>query len=228
MELRDLGRTLARWWYLTLITALVALGAAIGLYKSTGPTYQAQSTVVLLPPPAVIEVAMKNPNGAPRNPLLYLASLTDSRDMLVRAMNGRDGVDAIEKAAPNATVTVAGDATSNSPLIVIKSDGSNEADALAGVKAVNDLIPKTLDEIQKQLKIEKPQLITSMKVTSDSRGTAQNKKALTLGIVGFGGTMLLGLALIALIDGLVRRRRENGQVTADDRTANSQVTDKVN
>ena len=145
MDLRDFGSTLARWWYLTLATLLLATFAGVSLYRNTGPSYEADSTVLLLPPEAVLIQAREDErNYAPNNPLLYLSSLTDARDVLVRHLSSKDVTDALEKKAPNATISVEGDVTSGSPLILVKSEAPTETEALAGMKAVNDLVPSTL------------------------------------------------------------------------------------
>ena len=139
MDLRDFGSTLARWWYLTLATLLLATFAGVSLYRNTGPSYEADSTVLLLPPEAVLIQAREDErNYAPNNPLLYLSSLTDARDVLVRHLSSKDVTDALEKKAPNATISVEGDVTSGSPLILVKSEAPTETEALAGMKAVNE------------------------------------------------------------------------------------------
>ncbi|GAA1389966.1 hypothetical protein [Luteococcus peritonei] len=218
MDLRDFGSTLARWWYLTLATLLVATLAAVGLYKSTGPTYEAESTVLLLPPDAVLIAAREDQrNYAPNNPLLYLSSLTDARDVLVRQLSSTDVSESLKKKAPGATITVSGDTTSGSPLILVKSAGSTEADALAGMKAVNDLVPSSLKTIQDQMDIAALQRIDSIKVTADSKGTPSNKNQIVMAAAGFLGASVLGLGLIALLDQLrTRRNRREGIVDERD------------
>ena len=130
MDLRDFVSTLARWWHLTLITLLAAIGAGIGLFNATSPTYTANSTVLLMPPKAVLVQAQADKSQyAPNNPLLYLDTLTNSRDVLVRNLSSKDVQDFLEKQQPATTTTVSGDMTSNSPLIIVKSTGSSEAAA---------------------------------------------------------------------------------------------------
>lgn len=209
MDLRDFGSTLARWWYLTLATLLLAIGAAVGLYAQTGPTYTASSTVLLLPPKAVlIQAQADKTNYAPNNPLLYLSTLTDARDVLVRHLSSNDVQDALAKQAPGAKVTAAGDATSGSPLIMVKSTGSSNEAALAGMKAVDQMVPGTLKTLQDQMTIGNIQRISSLQVTEDSKAEPSNKTQIEMAAVGFAGVSILGLALIALLDQLRNRRRQ--------------------
>lgn len=213
MNLRDFGSTLARWWYLTLATVLLALGAAMGVYQTAGPTYTAQSTVLLLPPKAVLLAAAEDKkNYAPNNPLLYLGQLTDARDVMVRYLTSKDVTDALAKQVPSAKVTVATDVTSQSPLILITADGNDEATALAGMKAIDKMVPDSLKSFQDQMKIQDLQRITSLHVTEDTKGTAVHKKQIELAAVSFAGVTLLGLVAIALLDNL--RRRRNGEAVA--------------
>ena len=207
MDLRDFGSTLARWRHLTLITLLAAIGAGIGLFNATSPTYTANSTVLLMPPKAVLVQAQADKSQyAPNNPLLYLDTLTNSRDVLVRNLSSKDVQDFLEKQQPATTTTVSGDMTSNSPLIIVKSTGSSEAAALSAMEAVDALVPYKLKSMQDEMDIQPLQRISSMVVTADTKATASSKKQLELGIVGFALVLLLGLGLIALLDQLRTRR----------------------
>ncbi|SJN43961.1 hypothetical protein [Luteococcus japonicus] len=215
MDLRDFGTTLARWWYLALATLLLAIGAGLGMYKATGPTYTANSTVLLLPPQAVlIEAQADKKNYAPNNPLLYLSSLTDARDVLVRHLSSTDVTDELAKKAPDATLTVTGDLTSGSPLILVKSEGPTEKAALDGMKAVDDMVPGTLKSLQDEMKIADLQRINSLEVTEDTKATPESKKQIMSGAVGFAGVTLLGLATIALLDQRRNRRQRDGEPAA--------------
>lgn len=217
MDLRDFGTTLARWWYLALATLLLAIGAGLGMYKATGPTYTANSTVLLLPPKAVlIQAQADKKNYAPNNPLLYLSSLTDARDVLVRHLSSTDVTQELTKKAPDATLSVTGDLTSGSPLILVKSEGPTEAAALAGMKAVDDMVPGTLKTLQDEMEIADLQRINSLEVTEDTKATPESKKQIMSGAVGFAGVTLLGLATIAVLD--QRRNRRLGGDEPDDTT----------
>lgn len=215
MDLRDFGTTLARWWYLAIATLLLAIGAGIGMYKAAGPIYTANSTVLLLPPKAVLVQAQEDKkNYAPNNPLLYLSSLTDARDVLVRHLSSTDVTDELAKKAPDATLTVTGDLTSGSPLILVKSEGPTEKAALDGMKAVDDMVPGTLKSLQDEMKIADLQRINSLEVTEDTKATPESKKQIMSGAVGFAGVTLLGLATIAVLDQR-RNRRLGGDEPAD-------------
>lgn len=226
MDLRDFGTTLARWWYLALATLLLAIGAGIGMYKATGPTYTANSTVLLLPPKAVLVQAQEDKkNYAPNNPLLYLSSLTDARDVLVRHLSSTDVTDELAKKAPDATLSVTGDLTSGSPLILVKSEGPTEKAALDGMKAVDDMVPGTLKSLQDEMKIADLQRINSLEVTEDTKATPESKKQIMSGAVGFAGVTLLGLATIAVLD--QRRNRRQGDDEPDDTTRTADEAKKA-
>lgn len=226
MDLRDFGTTLARWWYLALATLLLAIGAGLGMYKATGPTYTANSTVLLLPPQAVlIEAQADKKNYAPNNPLLYLSSLTDARDVLVRHLSSTDVTDELAKKAPDATLTVTGDLTSGSPLILVKSEGPTEKAALDGMKAVDDMVPGTLKSLQDEMKIADLQRINSLEVTEDTKATPESKKQIMSGAVGFAGVTLLGLATIAVLD--QRRNRRQSDDESDDTTRTADEAKKA-
>lgn len=226
MDLRDFGTTLARWWYLAIATLLLAIGAGIGMYKAAGPTYTANSTVLLLPPKAVLVQAQEDKkNYAPNNPLLYLSSLTDARDVLVRHLSSTDVTDELAKKAPDATLTVTGDLTSGSPLILVKSEGPTEKAALDGMKAVDDMVPGTLKSLQDEMKIADLQRINSLEVTEDTKATPESKKQIMSGAVGFAGVTLLGLATIAVLD--QRRNRRLGGDEPDDTTRTADEAKKA-
>lgn len=216
MDLRDFGSTLARWWWLSIATLLAAIAAGAALYSSASPTYSANSTIVMMPPKAVlVQAQVDKSQYAPNNPLLYLDSLGNSRDVVVRNLSGKDVTDQLKKQFPGAQVTVAADATSNSPLILVKSTASDRQTALDSMKAVTTMVPTSLTQLQDRLGIQPLQRITSMTVTMDTDAAKSSKVPLEMGIVGFAGTSLLGLALIALLDQLRNRRRRRAAARED-------------
>ncbi|MEL4505649.1 hypothetical protein AAEX63_11440 [Luteococcus sp. H138] len=220
MDLRDFGTTLARWWYLALATLLLAIAAGVGLYKAVGPSYTANSSVLLLPPKAVLlEAQQDKRNYAPNNPLLYLASLSDARDVLVRHLSSTDVTKQLEAKAAGATVTVEGDATSGSPLILVESEGATEAEAVAGMKAIDAMVPGTLKTLQDEMKIADLQRITSINVTEDTEPEVDHKNQLLAAAVGFAGVSALGLAAIALLDQRRTRRQRAGATAVPARSA---------
>ncbi|MEL4357766.1 MULTISPECIES: hypothetical protein [unclassified Luteococcus] len=207
MDLRDFGTTLARWWYLALATLLLAIAAGVGMYKQVGPSYTANSSVLLLPPKAVLLDAQQDRrNYAPNNPLLYLASLGDARDVLVRHLSSTEVSKQLEAKAPGAKITVEGDATSGSPLILVESQGASAADALAGMKALDAMVPGTLKTLQDEMKIADLQRITSLNVTEDTEPEKDVKTQLLATVAGATVVGMLGLSLIALLDQRRTRR----------------------
>ncbi len=186
-----------RNWVLAALTLVLAIlgGGAAALV--VGPQYQAESTLVLVPPRAAVERAASAEANAPRNPLLYLVNLVQARDVVIASLSSQDFADKMDTLAPGTKVSVTSDPIYQGPIIVVNAQSKYPDMAIAGLQVVNDAAPQSLAKIQSDLGIVEAERITLNQLTVDSRPTASRKQQIQVGALlalGVGG---LGLVLIA-------------------------------
>ena len=92
MQLKDFAATLRRRWYLVLVSLLCTAAATFFIVTAVGPTYQAKSTVLMMPPGTSTQQA-----DNVGNPLLQLGSLAQARDVLIRVLTSQATSDVLCK-----------------------------------------------------------------------------------------------------------------------------------
>ena len=206
MFIREVGTSLLRRWYLTLVGLIATAGLCVGALNVVPPSYELKANVVLLPPASSVEP------GA--NPYLQLDGLNTVVDVLTRALRSQEMVDLVHQTAPTAEYTVAQDFTTNSPIIVVTVTDSTSVATRATLNMVLEQVPSTLKELQDPLKIASNSQVTSMVLTKDEEPTTIGKTRLRIAIVVVGLGLAVTVLLVALIDGLVARRR--GRTSQDE------------
>ena len=207
MDLADLGRTLRRRWYLTLLAIALAIAVALLGWGRAKPTFTAAGTILLMPPVSVVEA--KPTDGAAysaRNPLLYLGGLTEARDAVVSAFS-TEATRADLADNYHSTVEITSKDGSTAPIIVYSVEGTDASQAEQGLKHLVSSAGPRLIELQDGLKVPQKDRVTFETLSVDDKATASHKKQLELAVVGFAGTLGLGLLLIALIDGRRQAQR---------------------
>ena len=193
-----LGALRRRWLIATsglVLTATLALLA--GVY--VGPTYSAHAVVVLLPPA---------PADAVDNPYLYLNGLTQARDVVEQSLGSEQFRQRLTRQFPSADYTVAADPLSSGPLLDIDAEASTSMAA----RRVMDLLvrnaPLTLQSLQDRLKVAERAKIKALTVAADDRPAVVRKSQIRAVIAVTGLGLTVTFLLVALVDGLVTRRRE--------------------
>lgn len=199
MYIRDLAASIQRRWYIVLVGLALTVGLCLLTSRSIPVQYDADGSVLLLPPNSSV-----GPRG---NPYLYLGGLGPTVDILVSRL-GSDSVQReITAAHPDATVVIERDVSTTGPVILVTATSSRSEDALAATQDTLDVVPAVLADLQEQLSVPQPSLITSMQLTTVDSVTANDKgkmrAMLALAGVGTVGT-LVG---VGLLDGLLLSRR---------------------
>jgi uncharacterized protein involved in exopolysaccharide biosynthesis len=208
MYLRDLLRSLGRRWYFVLVGLAVTAGLCVAAFRVIPVSYNSEASVVLLPPKTSTE-----PNG---NPFLYLGGLSQAVDVLTRTINSDATAKPLLKANPGAEFTIAADATTTGPIILITSTAPTSARAQAMTSAVLTAVPIALDGIQSELSVKPQSQISVMTIAVDEKGKL-DAKVRTQAVIGIGAVgAVLTILLTGLIDGLLRSRRRRNAPAADD------------
>jgi hypothetical protein len=170
-----------------------------------------ESSILLLPPSSNV--------GKGGNPYLGLGGLSQSSDVLARALSSQTTQREIAARWPRAKYTVQPDFASDGPILVISVDDNSAAAALAVDETLLGLTSSTLDRLQSSLGVRDSARITSTILTKDTVPLVVRSAQLRV-VVGAAGLGLGATALIvALVDGLLasRARRRSSRQAAQER-----------
>lgn len=207
MDLHEIGGAMMRRWYLSLLAVVAATVVAFLVSAQVGPAYVATSTLVPMPPKSVIIAAKLDKAYAPNNPLLYLSTLTNARDVLVSSLGGSQIQTTIAREAAGASVSAAADIVSGSPMINVTSQGATPDIALGGLRAMDRVAGSTLRSVQDQLNVEPDNRVSLLTLVEDHHATVKRKKQIEYTVIAFAVCLLLFLLIIAAVDGQGRKRR---------------------
>lgn len=221
MDLHEIGGAMMRRWYLSVVAVVAATVIAFLVSAHVGPAYVAKSTLVPMPPKSVIVAAKQDKAYAPNNPLLYLATLTNARDVLVSSLGGSQIQTQVARQAPGATVSAAADIVSGSPMINVSSQGATPDIALGGLRAMDRVAGSTLSSVQDQLKVQPENRVSLLTLVEDNHPTTKRKKQIEYTVIAFAVCLLLFLLIIAAVDGQGRNRRRNRKGRRERATAST-------
>lgn len=221
MQLSEFWSALRRRWYLVLVAVLVAAGASVLAVYLVGPTYKAQSAVLMLPPGTTVQQA--TPGSADGNPYLSLGSVSQARDVVVRALTAsttheelcrttgsadyQTMLAGMCKSDPTVTYAATPDFTSSAPMVLITIEADTPRNAIVALQAVSDLVPGTLLRLQEDLNLRPRALITSTPVVMDETPKPAHKAQIRASIAAGAAALGLSLLAIGLVDGLLLSRR---------------------
>jgi hypothetical protein len=202
MYVRDLFASLLRRWYFVLVGLLITSLVCALAYRAVAPRYEARASVVLVPPNSIAPTAA--------NPLLYLGSLTQALQVLVRSVDSDETATAIAARHPGASFSAAQDETTSGPILLVVAQAGDAPDALSEMKTVLAAVGTQLRGLQHDLAVTSGNRIGRLDLSVDSVATPLTK-ARTRAVIAVGALgALLTLLLTGVADSLIfrfRRRR---------------------
>lgn len=207
MYLKDLSASVRRRWMLVPVLLLIAGSLWWAASTKVGPEYEAEATVLLVPPRA-----SEDPGA---NRFLGLGSVAYSVDVVARSLTSTRAAEDLAKAAPGAVYTVLPDPTTSAPLLVVTTTSGDGAAAIKLMHAVLDRIPTALRNIQAEIDIPvNRQIVVSPIATDQEAQVNQKPRIRTLGALAVG---LLGMVALVIgsLDGLLLRRAARGKPGGD-------------
>jgi len=208
MYLRNLSESLLRRWYLVVAAMCLVAALAALTYVHVAPTYQANASVVLLPPKSTVVVG--------GNPYLYLGGLSQALDVLTRSIDGDTTREGILGNRQDLDYTVEPDRTTAGPILLVQASGPTVSETLDVLNAVLAVVPVNLRQLQDDLRVATASQITSMTLTVDQKPTIVGKKRLraVIGVaaIGAGGAVLLIGALDGILLSRTRRRERAAEL----------------
>jgi capsular polysaccharide biosynthesis protein len=213
----DVLGALRRRWYLLVLGILGSLGLILVTLSWVPVTYQAKAMIVLLPPRS-----LDNTGG---NPYLALGGLDSVAGVLSRSMATESVTDEVHEVAPGAEFTVAPDATTSGPVLLVTAEADSPGAALAAANKIVDVAPRQMMAIQRSSGVRSDSFITTSVVTQDARALPQHKAQIrALLAIGLGSLAATVLG-VAWIDGIMLRRRERTRLRVVDGPDEDQAPD---
>lgn len=201
MLLNDFLTGLRRRWYVVVAGFAATVAAAFGVYTVVPVTYEATASVVLIPPEESV--------AAGDNPYLYLGGLGQALSVMVITMNSAESHDRIIGDRQDVEYTVGQDATTDGPIVGIRSVAHSKSDALALVQSVVDYVPVTLTRLQDSLDVPRKSRIGHLTLAQAQKVEINNRRQLQLIGVAVGGGVVGTLALAAALDRYFLNRRRS-------------------
>lgn len=200
-----------RRWYLVIFGLLVTGVGSYYVFQIVPVTYEAASSVVLVPPAtAVIEG---------ENPYLYMGGLDQALSVLTVRMSSPTVADPILHKRTDLTYTIGKDVSTTGPIMLVTTEAGTEAGTLKILDEVVKVIPKNLKLLQDQLNIPGDARITAMTIVTDEIAKESNKKQLrAILAVAAAGTAVTVLGT-GLLDRLIMRRTAKKGDSRDKRTS---------
>lgn len=204
MKLNSFWVALLRRWYLTVGGVMLAFGITVLAVVRIGPNYEAEGSVLLLPPAATTQA--DSVDSGPGNPYLNLNGLSQARDVVLRSMKSRASMDALTTREPRAAYEFTPDYTTSAPVVVIDVTSHSAAVSTAGLEAAMEAVPQTLRSMQAGLKLQQASFITSKQLSKDNVPKLVRSGQVRTGIVVGVGVLTLSLLSLALVDGYLESR----------------------
>ena len=206
MLIWDLLRTCLKRWYIIVIgLALVGAGSYF-VYDKTPLTYEANGSVVLIPPRDSVLVG--------DNPYLYLGGLEQALGVLSVRMMSSEVMDTLQERHPKMEYTLGKDTTTAGPIMAITVVSSDEAMTLPALGSVIDLVPEQMGRLQEDLNVPKNSRITTQTLAMDEKPKVLTKDRTRMVAIVVAGGVTGVLLFTALFDRILHtfkdRRAQHG------------------
>lgn len=207
MFVRDLLFSCLRRWYFVVVGLIVTGFATYMAFGMVSPTYGAKASVVLIPPTVAVTVG--------DNPYLYLGGLDQALGVLQVKVTSPEVAEPLLEKYPGATISISKDATTSGPIMAVAVTADSPADTMALLASTMELIPKTLLELQAELKVPALSVIASMPLSLDLKPTKDSKKQIQMTAIAAVGGLAATLLLTGFIDRLMSRKKRAGRDAAE-------------
>lgn len=200
MFLRDLLMSCLRRWYFLVLGLLITVAGTYLAYTHIAPTYEANASVVLIPPKVAVTVG--------DNPYLYLGGLDQALGVLQVKMASPEVSDGPTNSHADYEILISKDATTSGPIAAIKVSAPTENETMSLLGDTVAMVPKTLASLQQEQRVPKSSMITSMVLSQDLEPVEINKRQIQMTAVVLVAGASSSLLLTGLLDRLLTGRKE--------------------
>ncbi|MCW2540865.1 MAG: hypothetical protein JWN95_2590 [Frankiales bacterium] len=206
MSLSSIWRIMLRRWYVTLFGLVFTAALTVGAGILSPPTYEADASVLLIPPKTAQSV----------NPFMGLGGLQEVADVVSRAASDAKTTDALLAAGGTAQYAVGRDTSSTGPIILITATADSAQQALLSVKFLVDRLGPSLEALQSAKDVPLESFITQYDLSSDQTAKVQRKAQLRSCITAAALGILFTVLLVAFAEKILRRRGAGNESTGGD------------
>lgn len=199
MDLSELLRAVGRRWYVLILGLLLVAGSVVFTLRYVPLTYDAKSSILLLPPNSSTEEDW--------NPFLDLGGLDLVAGVLGKSLTDSDSVQSIVPPGSTSEYTVEMDASVSGSVLEIAASGVDPEAAFSTLDAVVDLATTRLDDLQSSAGAPQSSHVQLMVITNNTVAQPNAGTLLRTLIVVVGGGLAVTLLLTIAIDSAIRRRR---------------------
>jgi hypothetical protein len=200
VSFRDVLRVLRRWRWVVVPVLLVAIGAAGAVYTVTPREYGQTESYLLLYP-------VQSAEGA-GNPLLQLGNGVGlAASVLATKVSAPDTAARLTSGTPGLTYTVAPDATTTAPILVVTADGGSRAAVAGALDRVGEELVDQLSQLQASTGAPKASWVTISRLTRDPSAAPSHKAGVRDAVAALAGIALVGLLVVTGLESGARRRR---------------------
>lgn len=209
MDLAALFRAAGRRWYVLIAGLLLTAGLAYIVLRFVPPTYNVETSVLLLPPISSVEsigteVGDEEDSG---NPFLNLGGLDVVAGVLAKAVTDSESVRSIVPDGSRAEYMVEPDATVAGSVLAVTVSDATAAGAFSTLDAVLELSTARLQTLQESVGATGDDQVRLMVITNNSVATLDLASLVRTLIVVIAAGLVLSLLLAVSVDALARRRR---------------------
>jgi hypothetical protein len=205
MQGSDIFGALVRRWYLVALGVAATVALCLMAARFVAPTYEAQASVLLLPPRVISDVG-----GNGGNPFLGLGGLGPAASIVSRAMTDSGTAQGLKDQGSQGKYTVAPDLSSSGPVLLVTAAAASPQEALQTLGLVLEEVPRTLSTLQQSVGAPTKTLLTTTVINQDRKSVEVRKsqiRAILVAILAAMGGTVFG---VSLIDGLLARRTRGG------------------
>ncbi|WP_162940098.1 hypothetical protein [Gryllotalpicola protaetiae] len=157
--------------------------------------------------------ALSLPEGG--NPYLYISGLSQAADVLVRSAGSEEVVGPIREKHPDAKVTIARDASTVTPVVVIDVESPSDAATATILKQLVTDTGKSLAQLQEREGITDKNRITLEPLTVDDKSTIKLKQPMLFAAGAGVGGLVVTLIAAAVGDSLLAARKVRKRVRVE-------------
>lgn len=199
MYLSELLHAAGRRWYV-LIAGLILTGFLVVLAVRMVPiTYDAQSSVLLLPPSISVEET--------KNPFLDLGGLEVVAGVLTRSLTDSQSVESVAPPSGTAEYTVDKDQQVSGSVLQISATDVTPTGAFSTLSEVVDLATVRLKSLQDTVGAPEASQVRLMVITNNTEAVPNFGSLVRLVIVVTAAGLIATLLLALFVDAVARRRR---------------------
>jgi hypothetical protein len=208
MSYWELVPVVLRRWPLTVLALLLAVGAGVGGFLATPPSYLTKISLVMLTP------AAGSKETGPVNPFLNFSdSLATTASVVSVIMTSPQFADEMARQGYTGVYSIGLDPSAQAPVLLVTAKDAKAAESRETAKALVEQVTRVLNTQQDLAGAPEGTWIRTSPVSNSVKPERQLKSQIRSAIGGFTGVMLVTFGGLLLLER--RRLRRSGAVLTE-------------